>query len=266
MNPVEGLGRAWRWSVRKVLGLWVRVSIKPEDAAAAIAARPRPVCYVLERDSTTDLAVLSNVCTQLDLPRPGRAHFELILPKSLLGRRAVRAPRILVQLVAAAAAHPQFDVDLVPVAIFWGRAPHKEASLWRVLFAENWVMVGGFRKLLNVLVTGRNTLVHFGEPVRLRDALQDGMSEQRSVRWILRTLRGELRAQRASTIGPDLSHRRTLVAQLLKTADVRGAVRREMQTRRLTRRAALVAARKYAVEIAANYSQSFVRFMSVMLG
>ncbi len=30
-----------------------------------------------------------------------------------------------------------------------------------------------------------------------------------------------LRAQRASTIGPDLSHRRTLVAQMLKTADVR---------------------------------------------
>ncbi|HSY97690.1 MAG TPA: hypothetical protein VK793_18845, partial [Steroidobacteraceae bacterium] len=120
MNPVEGLGRAWHWSVRKVLGLWVRVSIKPEDAAAAIAARPRPVCYVLERESTADLAVLSNVCTQLNLPRPGRAHFELILPKSLLGRRAVRAPRILVQLVAAAAADPQFDVDLVPVAIFWG--------------------------------------------------------------------------------------------------------------------------------------------------
>jgi glycerol-3-phosphate O-acyltransferase len=109
-------------------------------------------------------------------------------------------------------------------------------------------------------------LVHFGEPVRLRDALQDGMSEQRSVRWMLRNLRASLRAQRASTIGPDLSHRRTLATQLLKTADVRGVVRREMQARGWSRRVALLAARKYAVEIAANYSQSFVRFMSVMLG
>jgi glycerol-3-phosphate O-acyltransferase len=82
----------------------------------------------------------------------------------------------------------------------------------------------------------------------------------------LRNLRGSLRAQRASTIGPDLSHRRTLVAQLLKTADVRRVVRREMQTRGTTRRAALLAARKYAVEIAANYSESFVRFMSTALG
>ena len=255
----------------------MRATIKPDDAAVAIAARPRPVCYVLERESQTDLAVLSNVCTRLNLPRPerrlliggrraDRAHVELIRPAGVFTRRALRAPRSLVQLVAAAAAHPQFDIDLVPVAIFWGRAPHKEASLWRLLFAEDWVLVGRFRKVLNVLVNGRNTLVHFGEPVRLRDAMQDGMNEQRSVRRLLRNLRSILRAQRASTIGPDLSHRRTLVAQLLKTAAVRNAARREMQTRGSTRRAALIAARKYAVEIAANYSQTFVRIMAALLG
>jgi glycerol-3-phosphate O-acyltransferase len=260
------------------LSLWVRVSIKPDDAAAAIAASPRPVCYVLERESQTDLAVLSIVCARLSLPRPerrlligarraDRAYFELIRRAGLFTtRHAVRAPRYLVQLIAAAAAHPEVDVDLVPVAIFWGRAPHKEASLWRLLFAENWVLVGRFRKVLSVLVNGRSALLDFGEPVRLRDALQDGMSEQRSVRWILRNVRASLRAQRASTIGPDLSHRRTLVAQLLKTADVRAVVRREMQARGSSRRAALLAARKDAMEIAANYSQAFVRFMSALLG
>jgi glycerol-3-phosphate O-acyltransferase len=278
MNPVVGVSRAWRWSVRRTLSLWVRVTIKPDDAAATIAARSRPVCYVLERESQTDLAVLSMVCAGMSLPPPERrlrigmrradkAYFDLIRPAGwFTTRHDVRAPRYLTQLVAAAAAHPDFDVDLVPVAIFWGRAPHKEASLWRLLFAEDWMLVGRFRKAMNVLVNGRNTLVHFGEPVRLRDALADDMSQQRSVRWVLRTLRGSLRAQRASTIGPDLSHRRTLVAQLLKTADVRRVVRREMQTRGTTRRAALLAARKYAVEIAANYSESFVRFMSTALG
>ncbi|MGB6306976.1 MAG: hypothetical protein WBF89_04215, partial [Steroidobacteraceae bacterium] len=237
MIRIGGLSRAWHWSVRKILGLWVRAAIKPEDAAAAIAALPRPVCYVLERESHTDLAVLSMACTRLGLPRPerrllmgerraDRAYFELIRPAGLFTRRhASRAPIYLRQLIAAAAAHPQFDVDLVPVAIFWGRAPHKEASLWRLLFAEDWVLVGRFRKALSVLVNGRNTLVHFGEPVRLRDALGEGMNEQRSVRWVLRTLRATLRSQRASTIGPDLSHRRTLVAQLLRTADVRSVVR-----------------------------------------
>ena len=72
MNPLVGLGQAWRWSVRKILGLWVRATIKPEDAVEAIAARPRPVCYVLERESHTDFAVLNNVCAQHNLPRPTR--------------------------------------------------------------------------------------------------------------------------------------------------------------------------------------------------
>jgi glycerol-3-phosphate O-acyltransferase len=232
------------------------MTVKPDDAAAAIAARRRPVCYVLERESEPDLAVLGLVCASLKLPSPDKAWFAM----------GARTPRHLVQLVAAAAANPQFDADLVPVAIFWGRAPRKEASVWRLLFAEDWALVGRFRKFLSVLVNGRNTLVDFGDPLPLRDGLMEGMSEQRGVRWLLRNLRTGLRAQRASTIGPDLSHRRTLVAQLLKTADVRGAVRREMQTRRLTRRAALVAARKHAVEIAANYSEAFVRFMSMALG
>ena len=253
--------------MRQVLGLWVRASIKPDDAPAAIAARARPVCYVLERESQTDLAVLSLVCARAHLPSPEGAHFELARRAGLFpSRNAARAPRYLAELVAAAADQPQYDVDLVPVSIFWGRAPHKEASLWRLLFAENWLWVGRFRKLLNVLVNGRITLVQFGEPLRLRDVMQDGASEPRSVRRIWRTLRATLRAQRASTIGPDLSHRRTLVAQLLKTADVRSAVRAEMQARGLARREALLLARKYAVEIAANYSQPFVTFMALLLG
>src|SRR5271168_4899066 len=96
MNPFVGLSRAWRFTVRKILGLWVRVTIKPDDAVAAIGARSRPVCYVLERESQTDFAVLSSVCAQYNLPRPerrlmigekraDRAYFELMRRPSLFG-------------------------------------------------------------------------------------------------------------------------------------------------------------------------------------
>jgi glycerol-3-phosphate O-acyltransferase len=277
MNPLVGLGQAWRWSVRNILGLWVRVTIKPDDAVEAIAATPRPVCYVLERESHTDFAVLNSVCATHNLPRPARrlmigekradrAFFELMRhPRIFGGRKAPRAPRYLVRLIDAAAAHPQFDVDLVPVAIFWGRAPHKEMSWWRLPFTEDWILVGRFRKFLSVIFNGRNTLVYFGEPMRLRQLIDGGMSEPRSVRRVLRSLRIVMRAQRASSIGPDLSHRRTIVLQVLKTQTVRQAVRNEMQVRHLQRRPALLLARKYAIEIAANYSQAFVTFMAMAL-
>lgn len=141
MSPVDGLTRAWRWSVRKILGLWVKVTIRPDDAAVGFAARARPVCYVLEHDSQTDLAVLNNACAELQLPRPERrlaatdrrldkAYFELTDAGRFWSARSrlraprmraprMRAPRYLVQLVAAADADPNFDIDLVPVAIFW---------------------------------------------------------------------------------------------------------------------------------------------------
>jgi glycerol-3-phosphate O-acyltransferase len=275
VSPFGGLTRAWRWSVRKILGLWVKFTIKPDDAAAVIASRPRPVCYVLERESHTDLAMLYSACAELRLPRPAR-RFELARRARFWTRRGhLRAPRYLVQLVAAADANSEFDVDLIPVAIFWGRAPLKEVSLWRLLFSEDWVLMGRFRKLLNIIFNGRNTVVHFGEPLRLREAMS-GLTPQRSVRRLLRSLRAEFRAQRASTIGPDLSHRRTMIAHLLKTQAVRHAVRREMQVRAGQRRAGhrragqrravLLVARKHAMEIAANYSQPFVTFMALLLG
>jgi len=282
MSPSSALTRAWRWVVRKVLGLWVKVTIKPDDIAAKLAAHSRPICYVLENDSQTDLAVLNNACAELRIPGPERC---LALVRQTLFARwrgRLRAPRYLVQLVDAAALDPGFDIDLVPVAIYLGRAPQKEESVWRLLFTEDWVLVGRFRKLLNVLLNGRNSVVYFGEPIGLRDAI-GGLPPTRKVRRLLRSLRAEFRAQRASTIGPDLSHRRTMVAHILRTQAVRHAVRSEMQARaalaqavrgrarvrqlrRARRRAVLRTAREYAMEIAADYSQPFVTFMAAMLG
>jgi glycerol-3-phosphate O-acyltransferase len=267
MNPAAGLSQSWQWTVRKLLGLWVRPAVKPDDVTAQFAAAPRPVCYVLERESRADLAVLGNVCAAMRLPLPESAYFNLLQrPRLLPSRHAAGAPRFLVQLMAAAAADPGVDVDLVPVAVYWGRAPEKEMSWWRLLVAEDWVLIGRFRKLLSVIFNRRSTLVVFGTPTRLRDVLEEGISESRAIRRTLRELRVVLRQQRDATIGPDLSHRRTMVAQILNTQAVRRAVRMEMRNRKLPRRAALLLARKYALEIAANYSQSFVRFMSAVLG
>ena len=175
---------------------------------------------------------------------------------------------------AAAGRSRAFDVDLVPVAIFWGRAPHKEDSLWRLLFTEDWVLVGPLPQAAQRAVQRPQ---HRGaisaSRIGLREAI-GGLPPPRGVRRLMRALRAELRAQRASTIGPDLSHRRTMVAHVLRTRAVRRAVRREMH--RLAQGAAIDAARRapvalrtarrYAMEIAANYSQPFVTFMASVLG
>ena len=277
MSIGETLARPATWLLRQVISLWVRSTALPPDIGERLIRRERPLCYVLERQSLSDLMVLQETCVAQGMPRPSRR----LSMGSVSERRSVcylersagwcatrvdrRSPELLKRLVAAACAEPGVDLDIVPVSIFWGRAPQKERSWWRLLLSEDIVLAGRFRKFLNVIFNGRNTLVHFGEPQPLRAFIEEGLAAPRTVRRISRTLRAQFRERRTATIGPDLSHRRTIVAQVLATRAVRAAVRQEMREKNLSRREALMVATRYAHEIAANYSHAFVLVMERIL-
>src|SRR5215469_14353162 len=263
---------AMNWLLRRLLALWVRFRVLPEDAAARLRDRGHPVCYVLERRSVVDVAVLQQACLALKLPRPGRplaagtrelrAYFYLSRPRGLLGtRRDPRPPPHLAQMIAALRSDPQADFDLVPAAVYWGRAPGREGSWLRLLLAEDFGVTSRARKFLQVLFNGRNTLIELDEPLSLRSLLGTELESALRGRRVVRNLRALYARARAARIGPDLSHRRTIVNRVLRTRAVRAAVAQEMRERRLPRRRALQRARDYAWEIAANYSHPFVRFM-----
>ncbi|GAC1661854.1 MAG: glycerol-3-phosphate 1-O-acyltransferase PlsB [Steroidobacteraceae bacterium] len=260
------------WLLRRLLGLWVRFKVRPDDAAALLTGRSRPVCYVLERHSVTDLAVLQDACLKLKLPRPGRrlggtapelrSFFYLTRTRGLWNARPDRSPPPqLAQMIAVLRADPGADFDLVLTAVYWGRAPQKEASWLRLLLVEDWTLTSRVRKLLQVLFNGRATLIEFEAPQSLRALLGEPRGEAPRGRRVTRALRALYARRRAARIGPDLSHRRTLVNQVLRTRAVRAAVAQEMRARRLPRHKALQRARGFAREIAANYSHAFVRFM-----
>jgi glycerol-3-phosphate O-acyltransferase len=101
----------------------------------------------------------------------------------------------------------------------------------------------------------------FGDALPLQPSLAETRGLPIGPRRLSRQLRAQLRNQRVASIGPDLSHRRTIVAQVLKTAAVRDAVRGEMREKGISRREALKTARGYAFEVAANYSHWFVTLM-----
>ncbi|MGH8315712.1 MAG: glycerol-3-phosphate 1-O-acyltransferase PlsB, partial [Steroidobacterales bacterium] len=275
--PISLTGAA-QWLMRKVVALWVRVKVAPEDIAGRLAGRGRHVCYVLEHDSLSDFLTLQDICVERGLPRPSRrlnfgplsqarSVFYMEARTGFLRQRVDRrVPSLLAELIAHARDNAELDLDLVPVALYWGRAPQKEGSLLRLLFTENWAFVGRIRKFFTVLVNGRNVVLQFGDPLPLRGFLEDGIEESRAIRRASRVLRAHFRNQRDATIGPDLSHRRTIVAQVLRTRIVRQSVRQEMRERKLTRRAALIVAKKFADEIAANYSHAFVTLGARVLG
>jgi glycerol-3-phosphate O-acyltransferase len=262
----------------RILAPWVRVSLHPADIGARLADSDAPVCYVLGHHSSTDLAALRQVCRTNRLPRPNarllaqqpgerRAWFALARRVGLWRTRLDRRPpELLLQLIEALRRNPGLDVRLVPAAVFWGRAPQKERSILRLLLAEDWSIGSRVRRFFTVLFNGRNTLVQLGEPVSLRGLLDVQADTALNARRVARHLRGQLARARVARIGPDLSHRRTIVTAVLRTRAVRAAVAQMLREKpAMTRRAALLEARRCVEEIAANYSHAFITFMSRLL-
>jgi glycerol-3-phosphate O-acyltransferase len=277
MSVSTALSRLWLSILRKIITLWARPRVLPEEIKRTLKRSSTPVCYVLETWGVADMVVLQQACIALDLPRTSapvvvgegerrlsdRSLVCLERRTGFLGNRVDRrVPEQIRAFVDAINADPTLDVEFVPVNVFWGRAPAKERSWFRLLFAESWDLVGRFRRMLAVIFNGRSLLVQFGEPVSLRASIGEGANAPRAVRRMARMLRNLLRNQRAATIGPDLSHRRTIVTQVLRTQAVRQAVAEVMRDKGLTRREALLEAKRCADEIAANYSHSFVSLMA----
>jgi glycerol-3-phosphate O-acyltransferase len=264
------------WLLRRLLALWVRYTVRPDDAVDGLRARNNAVCYVLERHDVTDLAVLQNACVKLKLPRPQKRlakESRELLSFFYLTRRLGfwstridrRPPPELVQMVRTLRLNPELDIDLVPVAVYWGRAPQKERSFFRLMLVEDWALTSRIRKFFQVLFNGRNTLIELSEPVSLRSLLGDEAAVEMQGRRVARALRTQYARQRTARIGPDLSHHRTIVTRVLRTHAVRAAVAQEMREKKIFRRQAMLLAQKNAQEIAANYSHAFVRFMEFAL-
>ncbi len=267
----------WFVLAGRLLEPWVRLRRDPAEPASLLKPGV-PVCYVIERDGLSDALILERACREAGLPSPlqplagtrrRRSVFALAHRDGwLFGRRHRRMPdQLLRQLLDTLDATPDGDVQLVPVAIYVGRAPGREEGWFRVLFSENWVMVGGFRRLLALLLNGRDTVVHFSAPVSLRAirAESGAMPPERLSRKMARVLRTHFRRIRAAVIGPDLSHRRTVVDAVLNAEPVRQAIAATAARERIPYAKAWRRAHKLILEIAADYSHPVVRSVSSLL-
>ncbi|RRJ85138.1 glycerol-3-phosphate 1-O-acyltransferase PlsB [Aestuariirhabdus litorea] len=262
--------------LRPLQNLWVRPTLDGLDNLNPLDPE-RPVCYVLSQRSLSDLLVLEQQCIKAGLPRPyqamlpaeieePRAYFYLSQAQGLiLQRDRMLSAQRLARLLHWVGEAPHRDVQLVPVSFFWGRAPDKEESLLKLLFAYNYSVGGRFRKFITTLLLGRQTMIHFNHPLSLRELVDEGMDPARTMRKANRILRVHFRQQRTSVVGPDLSHRRTLVSGLVKTHAVQLAIEEEAKSSGLKPAQIEGRARLYANEIASDYTISAIRFLESLL-
>ena len=283
MNSANALlfspSRWWPTLVRKLLDAWVQVQVFPQPLVIDASV---PTCYVLPLPSATDRAMLDSLTRRHGLPLShapllgdfanGGASF-FSLRDDRLKSVPPRLQRLL-ERVAGSIDSP--DVQLVPVSIFWGRSPEREAMegdqlpLLRLWAAEGWGGRSRLRKILAIIFFRRDVVAKFGTPISLKAFIAQGEADalkpELLQRRVARTIRMHFRAEREAAIGPDLSHRRLLSEAILREPRVKEAMAEEVVAKKTTEAKVLLRAEKMAHEIAADYSYPIIRVFARALG
>lgn len=214
------------------------VRMLQRSGESAQADQPAPsIVYVQHRQSLTDALIVDKAIASIrdeeQTPWPNLPLEPLFidtwkLPTSVLalargfaGRMTMRhVPPRLTQLIEAPD-NVQANVLIVPVCVFWGRSWSPKDSFLRTLTSEQRSTTAGFKRLLGLIFNRGDVHVCFGKPVSLAELANHQRGAEFAVRRAARLLRMRFKAMEFVTLGPDQSHRRTLLNQVVRASRVR---------------------------------------------
>jgi glycerol-3-phosphate O-acyltransferase len=276
MALVRTLLTPLRTLLRRVLAAWVSVRlIEPAPRELERELDPAlPTRYVLPHPALSDTLLLDILCQHHGLPPASDrgqagggdlpACLALPAPRRRLGRRPARLDAPFREALERLTTDPDADIQLVPISVFWGRAPGKRFGFWRLLSADSWQLTGRLRRALSVLVNGKNVEVHVGAPLRLSHLL-DARGPALANRKTARLLRVHFRRMRTRVLGPDLSHRRTLIEGVASSPEVHRVIETQAAAEGRAPQRLEQHALRYGREIASNMAYPVLRFMDGLL-
>ncbi|PIE23633.1 MAG: hypothetical protein CSA60_04245 [Neptuniibacter caesariensis] len=217
------------------------------------------VYYILENNRLSHQLLLASLLQQQQRQLDERQ----ILFADSEGQSPLR--ETLAKLVEAQSSSDDLNTLIIPVAIFHGRLPHREKSFLNLLYAETWHRAGPLGSMLQLLVNGRQTLVRVDKPLELKQFIAGHDSTDAICRKTARVLRTHFSIVRESIIGPDLSHRRTLISLVLKHPEVQKAIDTQAAERGISRYKIERHCVKTLDKIAANFSPTTARILDPIL-
>ena len=242
---MQSLRSSLRRVSQTVLFWWVKVGENPHHTDIDLLKSNKHCVFVLEHESTSDALVadhklrqlgLAGLYPKIDIPElADEPSLLTVHPRASMIRRnkAGITPRIQ-RILGYLAEHPDEDILLVPVALYWGRAATSGNSLLSAFLSSNWTVFGRFKKLLTVLFNGRDTYVEINEPISLRQLVLADKDLAVTTRKVARVLRIHFRRVRTAVIGPDLSHKRVMIDRLLQTEPVRNAIAQHAKAKKIS--------------------------------
>ncbi|MDN3649907.1 glycerol-3-phosphate 1-O-acyltransferase PlsB [Reinekea marina] len=273
MFSIQTKIRQW---VQKVLFWWVKVPENPHHTDFDPILKAKHCVYVLEHQSTADALVVDHQLKKLGLPglheklqlspeNQEKALLTVHPRKSVLQRHQPSITPRIQSFIDHLAVNSDEEILLVPIALYWGRTASTNNSIISALLSSNWSVVGRFRKLLTVLLNGRDTYLEINAPISLRQLIDESEDHSKLTRKVARVLRVHFRHVRTAVIGPDLSHKRVIIDQILSSEPVRKAIATHSSTKSVSLDKSRAVARKHALTIAANVSYNTIRVLDVLL-
>ncbi len=258
--------------------LWMRAKTFPVSPIQSLNLNlNKPICYFIRTRSFWDLLVLEKVCETEGMPQPkvyydklfeGSASFLYLNKPGLfvVKREKDKAPPSpFFKLIERAQGDHSFDVQFVPVSVFWGRNPGKEErSLFRLLFFDD-EHAGSVQKFFIVLAQGRNILCNFGKPLSLKEILAEEPVPEEAAKKICRLLKSDFHKQHTATMGPSLYDRAQVIHTLLQSSPIKKALEEETRKTGVPYEKAEERARKFFDEIAADQTYGILRFFDAVL-
>ena len=246
-------------------------------------AEKREIIYVLDKRSIADLLVLEHALTRSsDTPLQSPLTALTIADWSINGRAFAlnrawggkmtmqRYSRRLLQLVSADDA-VQEQIALVPVSIFWGRSLAPRGSWIEALTSDQRPATGGIKRFFALLFNRGDIHVCFGKPIPLEEISKHDKGQNYAIRRSARLLRVRFKRQHEATLGPDFSHRRTLLSSIVNSPRIIQYINETPTSAKTEKdnekhRAKLKAlAYRHAKKIASDMSYSSIRIFLIFL-
>lgn len=255
--------------LKKLLMLWVRTDVLPKQPESNQWGET-PVLYVLAARGLSELLVLEQVCEDNSLPHPlqglnieGLGHHSVY---SVASRNPVsdwilqqnKHSLMLEELVASIQQNPQIDITIVPVSVFWGRPVAKQKHWLHVLFSDTWELAGRFRKLLTILINGRQTTLIFSPSQSLRQLCEQNAYSSDAVNISISDF---LHRQREATFGPEIFNNTKMINEVIRSEAVDAEIRQMIEVDGLREERVKRKAIKYCREIFSDCTQTSQELM-----
>lgn len=247
-------------NIKKIMYRFVlRQLVRERISGSGTLSSTQDSVYVLEKPYTADRLILENKLQH------DRINWQPDSITAINNQHPDSLRHQIENLVAVQRNQPDRIIKLQPIMVMIGHLPDSHQALIKSALSESWGNNSKLTRLIKLIMNGRSTLIRIDDPLILSDLIKPNISDAEVARravWVLRT---HFQRCRQAILGPDLSHRRTLMDQVLSSAEVKQAITHTALEKGITLSEAEQQAKQAIDAIVADFSPSTARILNHLI-